>query len=128
MLHRKFLSIALPIPGDVRFHDVWFAHVACLFGSFRFVSHPVTQWRMHNNNASGCHVGHHPLRTVVGHFLKRNPVNNRMELIEAISNRFGEELLFQTDEQVLKFYKMGGAKRRLLNFVYELINYRKIYG
>lgn len=129
MLHRKFLSIALPIPGDVRFHDVWFAHVACLFGSFRFVNKPITQWRIHDNNTSGRHVRHHPLRTIAGHFLKRNLQNNRMELIESLVNRFGDKKLFQIDEYMLKYYKnRGGGGNRLVNLIYEIMNYRKIYG
>lgn len=128
MMHRKFLSIALPIPVDVRFHDVWFAHVACLFGSFRFVNKPITQWRMHDHNTSGRHVCHHPLRTVAGHFLKKATENNRMELIESIVNRFGDEILLQIDKYVLKYYQLGGVKRRFVNVVYEIINYRKIYG
>jgi len=128
MLHRKFLSIALPIPGDVRFHDVWFAHVACLFGIFRFVNKPITQWRIHDNNTSGRHVRHHPLRTIAGHFLKRNLQNNRMELIESLVNRFGDKKLFQIDEYMLKYYKNRGGGNRLVNLIYEIMNYRKIYG
>lgn len=132
LMRKKFLEYAMPIPESVKYHDVWFSHIATLSDSFVFVDKPVNNYRMHLDNASGEHKHHTPLRALLGHLIKRNLDTNRREIIEAIS--LSEIPLSSKSKTILDearayhSYRNEGFTGRLRNFFYELKNFKEIYG
>lgn len=129
LLRRDFLEKVLPIPSEVKYHDVWFAINACLLNSFVFIDEPVTLYRLHNDNASGNHEQKCVLRTIVGHFLKDDLKNNRKEIFNAI--RQSEYIPIDSIGLVqasLKYYKDRNLMTRIRNMIFELLNYKSIYG
>lgn len=129
MMRRDFAKLLLPIPNDVYYHDVWFAINACVLNSFIFIKEPITLYRLHNNNASGTHQHKSVIRTIAGHFLKKNLNTNRREIFEAIKvseNIPGE--YYDLVQEALKYYKDRSIMTRINNLVFELSNYVSIYG
>lgn len=129
MLRRDFVQKVLPIPSDVLYHDVWFAINACLLNSFVFINDPVTLYRMHENNASGSHEKRSVLRTIIGHFLKKNLRTNRKEIFEELINsKYISDDSAVLVRQALRYYKDRSVKTRIGNLIFELSNYQSIYG
>ena len=54
MIRRSLLEKALPIPESVRFHDWWFALIACEHGGCKYIDKTILQYRRHDANASKC--------------------------------------------------------------------------
>lgn len=103
LLNRNFLNLALPIPHNVQYHDVWFAIIACLFDKFKYVDIPITHYRMHEVNVSGNHTQRHcRLRTFVGHLVKKGNTNNRIEVINGIYTSRFFSILPKTGKQILR--------------------------
>lgn len=129
MLRHDFVEKVLPIPSDVQYHDVWFAINACLLNSFVFINKPVTLYRMHNNNASGSHRQKSVIRTIAGHLLKRSLNTNRKEIFDAINQSEYTSLdSFELIQQARKYYKDRSLQTRFENMIFELSNYKSIYG
>lgn len=131
MLRREFLNVALPIPQLVKYHDVWFGHLACLMNSFKYVYEPITFYRMHGNNASGSHTKRNALITLFGHLLKKNIKNNRSEIVESLIARQmnSEESIWQLLVEAKGYYLCDRTiANRISNFFFELKNYNSIYG
>lgn len=131
LLRRDFLDIALPIPQSVKYHDVWFVHLACIMHTFRYLYEPITLYRMHGNNASGNHSERSALITLFGHLFKRNLVSNRREIIESlIVKQIGnEECIWQLLNEAKRYYLCDRTLlNRIFNFFFELKKYNSIYG
>lgn len=47
MIRREVVAAGAPVPREVRFHDDWFACVACSRGSVRFIDEPLQIYRRH---------------------------------------------------------------------------------
>ena len=129
MFRREFIDFTLPIPENVKYHDVWFALIASAMDSFAFVDSPVTLYRMHGGNASGEHKHHTTIRSVVGHFLKSELGNNRKCVIEALAHKDNinvpNPLLI---EEAVQYFRNRSFATRLRNLLFELKNYSSIYG
>lgn len=52
LMKKSFLAKALPIPEEIRFHDVWFSLLGCYCG-MTFTHEKVIQYRMTGNNVTG---------------------------------------------------------------------------
>lgn len=129
LLRRDFLGKVLPIPSNVLYHDVWFAINACLSDSFVFINEPVTLYRLHSSNASGSHKHKSVIRTIAGHFLKESLNNNRSEIFNAIKqSEYAPRDSFVLVKQALKYYKDRSLRTRFENMIFELMNYKSIYG
>lgn len=129
MFRREFIDIALPIPHNVKYHDVWFALIASAMDSFAYIDVPVTLYRMHGGNASGEHKHHWTVRTVAGHFLKKNLGNNRKSVIEALTQNNNikdcNPLLLT---EAVSYFRNRSFATRLRNLFFEIKNYSSIYG
>lgn len=53
LFNRELLDLATPIPQESVIHDHWFALVASLMGTLKFVERPLVKYRQHNDNAIG---------------------------------------------------------------------------
>lgn len=130
MMRREFRAYALPVPETVAYHDVWFVHLATLLHEFRFIDIPVTMYRLHATNTSGNHRRTPRLRTLIGHFLRPKLGNNRAEVTKALEERgkiFSPEARTLLEEAT-HYYSSRSLRRRISNLIFELRNYRKIYG
>lgn len=132
LLRRDFLDIALPIPDNIKYHDVWFAAMACLLNSFVYVPKVVTNYRIHGNNASGSHEKTNMLKTILGHLVRGHASDsNRKELVAELSKRL---TLHGIDcpkvfSEVLDYYlREDSLDGRMRNLMYEITNYHSIYG
>lgn len=130
MMRRDFLRYALPIPKEVKFHDVWFVHLASLMERFTFTTIPVILYRIHGNNASGEHRKTTRLKTPVGHLLKHELGTNRQEVISALCDR--SDLFSDASKRLLDeaktYYSSRSLGRRLSNLLFELKHFNDIYG
>lgn len=135
MMRKEFFGKAvLPIPDAVKYHDVWFVHVALLLGKFKYVEHPVTLYRLHGNNTSGQHKQTSRLRTLAGHFIRKTLDTNRSEIASELLRRkeyFPETQKEEADNLVndaLRYYTHRDLPARLSNLYFELKHYNQIYG
>lgn len=55
LFRRSFLEKALPIPEGVKYHDSWFAALACFMNGISYTDEVVLHYRMHGSNVSGLH-------------------------------------------------------------------------
>jgi hypothetical protein len=51
-IHRSILGLALPVPGVVPMHDMWFGIMAGLSGNVRYIDRVLMQYRRHGANTS----------------------------------------------------------------------------
>lgn len=129
LLRLDFLEKSLPIPSDVKYHDVWFAINACLLNSFIFINEPVTLYRLHNDNASGVHQQKSVLRTIIGHFLKDDLKNNRKEIFSTLKDAlYVPNKSLDLVHEALSYYVDRSFSTRMRNLIFELSNYQSIYG
>lgn len=132
LLKRDFLSIALPIPDNIKYHDVWFAALACVLNSFVYVPKVVTNYRIHGNNASGSHEKTNMLKTILGHLVRGHaPDSNRKELVDELSKRLTLQGIDcpKVFSDVLDYYlNEDSLNGRMRNLMYEITNYHSIYG
>lgn len=56
LIRRDFLSVALPIPDDIKYHDAWFSCLSCFYGNLIYTFSVVTNYRMHDHNVTGHRV------------------------------------------------------------------------
>lgn len=52
---KELFQFALPVPEKVKFHDAWFSACACCLNGINYSFLPITDYRLHGNNASGNH-------------------------------------------------------------------------
>lgn len=131
LMHRNFLNYALPIPQSVKYHDVWFAHLACLLDSFIYTYEPVTLYRMHGANTSGDHRHTAQFRTVLGHLIKDGSSSNRKEVVYALSKlkvKYKSDFKYLLDEAISYYNNRLNFFSRIKSLVFELKNFKSIYG
>lgn len=51
-LRRELLAAALPIPGSVPMHDMWFGALGSAIGRVSYIATPLIQYRRHGGNVS----------------------------------------------------------------------------
>lgn len=52
LVKKELLSKCLPIPADAKFHDWWFAIMACSQNGVNYVKIPVLKYRQHGKNVT----------------------------------------------------------------------------
>lgn len=130
MMRREFRAYAIPVPETVAYHDVWFVHVATLLKEFRFINVPVTLYRLHSSNTSGNHRKTSTLKTLIGHLLHSRLDTNRREIALELKERLR---VFDADarklvDEACAYHSDRSIHRRISNLIFELKNYKKIYG
>ena len=132
MMKREFLDIALPIPMDVNYHDVWIASLACFSGGIKYTSHIINHYRMHGNNVTGnrdftLSKG----RKLMGKILLSKNSINRDVIVSQIENRLvtisNPERRFLEEAKVF-FARMRSFRGRLRNIPFLIKHYSVIYG
>jgi glycosyltransferase involved in cell wall biosynthesis len=52
LIRASLTKQALPIPDDIKYHDYWFALIACINGKCKYIDNVILKYRRHSNNAS----------------------------------------------------------------------------
>lgn len=130
LIRKNFFEKALPIPDGVKYHDAWFACMACFYGGLNFSEKVVTFYRQHDNNAS-----YHEEWSFLSSFIRFQSasklMSDRLCMVEELCNRLdiltGEprELLLEA----LRFHKRKMVwYQRLKNAVFIIRHYSDIYS
>ncbi len=53
LINKSLLNIAIPIPSELFYHDMWLALVASRFGAILFISESLVSYRQHDSNLIG---------------------------------------------------------------------------
>lgn len=128
MFRKEFIAIALPMPEQANYHDVWFAALASFMDSFVYIKTPIVRYRMHGNNVSGNHQIKSP-QAALCQLVRSHYVGNRPDLLAAIEERG----VLKTKEQlkygkaIKRYFHNARSKyTKLLNFPFIIANFRSI--
>ena len=132
MMKRDLIEVALPIPSDVKYHDVWIATLACFSGGIKYSTQIINHYRMHGDNVTGnrkCRLS--KSRKLIGKILFAKNSINRDVIISHMKNRLvnisESERKFLEDAQFF-FDRMRSVTGRLKNIPFLIRNYSVIYG
>lgn len=131
IIRRDFLSIALPIPDDVNYHDAWFSCLSCFYGNLSYTFRVVTNYRMHDHNVTGHRV---KPKSRVKHFclsvLFDSP-NDRKAMIRTIRERVNNLSYTQVNTLDLLdriFTRNKSFIGRIKNVLLRISHFRTIYS
>jgi len=145
MIRRSLLEKALPIPESVKFHDWWFALMACEHGGCKYIDKTILQYRRHDANVSQCDKfdlkeaillffrkrdswisSYQDSILLLNEFEKRNPASQRLNWIHS-AKRFYLSLLNNNDYiwRFIHYFKNYNIiqlsfKRNFMTFTYRL--------
>lgn len=96
LFRRSFLEKALPIPEGVKYHDSWFAALACFMEGISYTDETILKYRLHGGNQSGLHKKRNR-RVIIekrydGEFIEDRPIVlqqiKERKVIDSISKRW----------------------------------------
>lgn len=131
LMKRDFLKIALPIPKECNYHDVWFSGLSCFCGGFNYLKTPITRYRQHGTNVSGRRITRRSkIKYWLRHIMRSHYVENRKYIATHILKRVNN-LNTEEKEFLLRVISNGERKKtligRLRNSLFELKHYKLIY-
>ena len=132
LIKRSFVEIALPIPEELNYHDVWFSGLACFCGGINYIKRPISRYRQHGTNVSGNRFKRRSrFGTWMRHILRSKYLHNRQYAANQILNRVNT--LTEEERQFLELVIRHGKRKstifgRILNSLFELKNYKLIYS
>lgn len=132
MMKKDFLEIVLPIPSDVKYHDVWIATLACFSGGIKYSSQIINYYRMHGDNVTGNRKFKlSRSRKLIGKILFAKNAINRDVIMSHMKNRLvnisESERKFLEESQIF-FGRMHSVTGRLRNIPFLIKHYSVIYG
>ena len=120
---------AMPIPKGIEYHDAWFSACACCTDGLNYSFDPITNYRVHNSNASGNH--HNTFWNRIKTTLKRQGYKtDRVIFCEELLKRFPdmderkENIIFDAQN----FYLAREKGKRIKVMSYIIKNYKEFYG
>lgn len=132
MFRREFLNMAMPIPNEIRIHDIWFSSLACFYGGLSVIDETVTLYRRHQNNVTETKNKKTRFRSFIGHILFNRSLFDFVVLPDLIRERLGNKL---TDIQLnfLReaenyYYRRKSVWGRFYNMIFEIKHFKSIYG
>lgn len=132
LMKKSFLSLALPIPCNMQYHDVWFGSLSCFYGGMAHMFTTVSLYRRIDTSISGPKVRKTRIRTMIGHMLFSRALTNRPALISALRERVGglltSEQLYFLDTADRYHKRRKNIFGRITNFFFELKHFKLIYG
>lgn len=132
LMKKDFLEKALPIPQELKYHDIWFGSLACFYGGLNYIDTPVTLYRRHSNAVSGGKKHLSRMRTLISHVLLKKELSDRPALTRCIRDRLAGCLnnrqvnfLNQADRYYQRRKSLPG---RICNLFFDIKNFKLIYG
>lgn len=132
LIRREFLDMALPIPQQVLYHDVWFSELACFCGGMNYFKKVISRYRQHNKNVTG---GRNQRRPKFGTWLRKilrgKYLQDRsyaaLQILQRINDLTEEQRHF-LENVILHGERKKTFSGRVLNSLFELIHYKFIYS
>jgi len=132
LIRREFFEVALPIPQQSLYHDVWFSELSCFYGGMNFFKKPISRYRQHNRNVTG---GRSQRRSKLGIWLRKilrgKYLQDRsyaaLQILERLNDLTEEQRLF-LEKVILHGERKKTFRGRVLNSIFELIHYKYIYS
>lgn len=131
LIRRTFFEYAFPIPDRVKFHDNWFALLACFTGGLVYVDEPIMRYRRLMNSVTFNRRRISAFRRFVGITLNEHSAYDGLCFIETIRGRLKQLPLVQhklliKSEQILRRRKTLWG--RIVNVPYMLRHFQSIYA
>lgn len=129
LMRRSFIDKALPIPEEMRYHDTWFASLACFCGGIAYTKQSLMDYRRLETSVTGMRDKR---KSKLYRFLHLRFDSDRLDIINNIELRIVNDLTARQRKElgrvrnVLLRYKnnKGLWKVRL----YEWLHYKSIYS
>lgn len=125
------LRKALPIPNGISYHDAWFSACCCVSdGGCKFVSSPISKYRLHGKNASGNHKRKKFLERVTNFLFVKEFDTDRIIYCDEILKRFphlSEELKLEILQVRELFTNRISNSHRIKSANFILKHYSDIY-
>lgn len=129
MYKKELFNYALPIPEKVEYHDAWFSAVACCMNGLYYTFEPITNYRIHSNNASGNHKISF-FKQIVNTLNRKGFPTDRLVFVQELKKRVPvlsegiRQILTETEE----FYRNRENKRKFKVMTFLIKNYKRIYS
>ncbi|WP_187115305.1 glycosyltransferase [Treponema pectinovorum] len=129
MYKKELFNYALPIPEKVEYHDAWFSAVACCMNGLYYTFEPITNYRIHSNNASGDHKISF-FKQIANTLNRKEFYTDRLVFAQELKIRIPllregiKQILIETEE----FYKNRNNKRKFKVMTFLIKNYKRIYS
>lgn len=129
LMKRDFLNKALPIPEEMRYHDTWFASLACFCGGINYVKQPLMKYRRLETSITGMRVKR---KSKLYRFLHIRFDEDRLDILNCIEQRIGNKLSIKQRKtiddlrNILTLY--NNNKNDIRVRLYELLHYKEIYS
>lgn len=132
MFSRELLMKALPIPDCVKYHDWWFALIACEYNGCKYVDQITLRYRRHNDNATQCPTFgiKEALQLLFGNVDVTTRIKSYSETEIALAELYKRQLHEQHKKKTLtaqRFYRsLATSKKRIWTFFHYISHYRQI--
>lgn len=130
LIRKSFFEIALPIPDNIRYHDVWFATLASIFGKLNYCSDIITRYRQHFGTVTNHPInkdGKQKYKTLKLMLRKKyHFYSDRFDCVEDLKNKFGDK----TSDLINIYYifdsiKAGHINMKAIKLLWENYSYIK---
>ena len=132
LIRRDFFAVALPIPQQLLYHDVWFSELSCFYGGMNYFKKVISRYRQHNNNVSGGRSKRRPkLGPWFRKILRGKYLQDRsyaaLQILERVNSLTKEQRQF-LEKVILHGERKKTFQGRVLNSLFELVYYKYIYS
>lgn len=132
IFRKDFFNIAMPIPDSVKYHDAWFAAVACCLNGLNYTFEPLLKHRVHGMNETGNHQNN--LSNKISNAFKQKAryaqYNQKKNMCDALITQIPNMSLEikGTINLIREYYKNSFRNNRLATISFIRKHYKQIYS
>lgn len=129
LLPRRFVEKALPIPNQMRYHDTWFASLACFCGGIEYVDEIIMKYRRLPSSLTGMRTKR---KSKLYRFLHVRFDEDRLDILRCIGQRCEgglsqkQKRMISELTRILTLYNHNHRAPRL--YAYLLRHYRSVFS
>lgn len=129
LLKRSFVNMALPIPHEMRYHDTWFASLACFCGGISYTGQCLMKYRRTETSITGMRSKR---KSKLYRFLHLRFDDDRLDILHCIEQRLDGRLNHKQRRaisqlrNILNLYNKNHHDIRVR--LYEILHYKSIYS
>lgn len=129
LMRRDFIERAMPIPESMRYHDTWFASIACFCGGINYTKKSLMKYRRLETSITGMRGKR---KSKLYRFLHTRFDDDRLDILDNIEQRLNGRLTLKQQKtvnqlrRILNIYNKKGTDVRI--YLYELLHYRTIFS
>lgn len=129
LMRRTFIDKALPIPSKMRYHDTWFASLACFCGGISYTKQSLMKYRRTNASITGLRSKR---KSKLYRFLHLRFDDDRLDILQCIEQRLGGRLNYKQRRTISQLRNMLNSYNKNHHDIrirlYELMHYKSIYS